>query len=111
LKKQGFRIVACNYSCPVGELDLVAVDGSCIVFVEVRSTEKPDLERPTASVDRDKQRRLTQVALHFLQRHRLLGRAARFDVVIVSWPDGRREPRIVHYPGAFESIGQFQMFS
>jgi len=111
LKKQGLRIVASNYSCPVGELDIVAVDGSCVVFVEVRSTESSNLERPTASVDWAKQRRLTQVALHFLRRHRLLGRCARFDVLIISWPEGKPEPRIVHYPHAFESIGKFQTFS
>jgi hypothetical protein len=41
----------------------------------------------------------------------LLGRAARFDVLAVSWPTGQREPRIVHYPHAFEAMGRFQMDS
>ena len=51
LKGQGYRIVAPNYACPLGELDLVAVDGTCVVFVEVRSTETVDEEKPAASVD------------------------------------------------------------
>jgi putative endonuclease len=111
LKRLGYRIVARNYVSPDGELDLVAVDGRSLVFVEVRSTETDDLERPAASVDPAKQRRLTQVALHFLQRHCLLGRAARFDVLAVSWPAGQRQPRLAHFPGAFESVGRFQMDS
>jgi putative endonuclease len=111
LRRLGYRILARNYVCPPGELDLVALDGGCIVFVEVRSTESGDPSRPAASVDAAKQRRLTDLALYFLQRHRLLGRAARFDVLAVSWPAGRREPVITHYRHAFEAVGRFQMFS
>src|SRR5262249_31046867 len=111
LKRQGYRIVARNYSCPQGELDVVAVDGRCVVFVEVRSTEAADPARPAASVDARKQARLTNLALHFLQQHRLLGHDARFDVLAISWPAGRREPVIAHYRQAFEATGRFQMYS
>jgi len=111
LKKLGYRIVARNYSCPLGELDLVARDGDCLVFVEVRSTEGPDVTVPAASVGPDKQRRLTRMALHYLQRHRQLDHAARFDVLAVSWPAGKAEPTIAHYPSAFEATDRFQFYS
>jgi putative endonuclease len=111
LRGQGFRIVERNYTCPLGEIDLVAVEGGCIVFVEVRSTGTDDPDRPAASVDETKQRRLTQLALHYLQKHGLLGQPARLDVLAISWPEGRREPRIVHYRQAFEAVGRFQTFS
>jgi putative endonuclease len=111
LKRHGYRILAHNVTCPHGELDLVALDGRTIVFVEVRSTEMEDVERPAASVNDVKQRRLTQLALHFLQQHRLLDRPARFDVLALSWPPHRREPAIVHYPHAFQAVGRFEMFS
>jgi len=111
LKRLGYRIVARNYSCPQGELDLIAVDRETVVFVEVRSTSGEDASRPAASVDLNKQRRLTDLALHFLQRHRLLHQSARFDVLAVCWPDGRREPAITHYRDAFPAIGRFQMYS
>ncbi len=111
LKRQGFRIVARNYTCPLGELDLVALDGRCLVFVEVRSTEAADLTKTAASVDEAKQRRLTNLALHFLRSKRLLGQAARFDVLTVSWPPGRLEPVINHHRAAFEASGRGQMFS
>jgi putative endonuclease len=111
LKKKGWRIVSRNYTCPLGELDLVAVAGNCVVFVEVRSTETRDASRPAESVNRSKQSRLTQLALHYLQEHRLLGRSARFDVLAVSWPPGQRTPAIAHVENAFEAVGRFQPFS
>jgi len=111
LKSLGYRILARNYVCPLGELDLVAVDQRCIVFVEVRSTEEEDMAKPAASVDAPKQTRLTNLALYFLQQHRLLTHPARFDVLAISWPAECTEPRITHYPHAFEAVGRFQMYS
>ena len=111
LRRQGFRILRRNYSCPQGEIDLIALDGRCVVFVEVRSTGGDDAERPAASVDLAKQTHLTRAALHFLQANRLLGQAARFDVLTLSWPEGQREPAITHYRQAFEAVGRWQMDS
>jgi putative endonuclease len=111
LRRQGWSLLRRNYTCPYGEIDIVALEGSCIVFVEVRSTGSGDEERPAASVDKLKQQRLTKLALHFLQQYRLLDRPARFDVLTVTWPASSRNPSIVHYRQAFEAVGRFQMYS
>jgi putative endonuclease len=111
LRRLGYRVVARNYTCAHGELDLVAVDGACVVFVEVRSTGTADTLRPAASVDDAKQRRLTNLALHFLQQHCLLNQSARFDVLAMSWPADRRDPVIEHHRDAFPAVGRFQMYS
>jgi putative endonuclease len=111
LKKQGYRILVRNYTCPLGELDVIALDGSCLVFVEVRSTGNETTAGPAASVNDAKQRRLTSLALHFLQTNRLLGRLARFDVITLSWPADQREPIIEHHRNAFEATGRLQMYS
>ncbi len=111
LRRQGFRILRRNYSCPHGELDLIALDGRTIVFVEVRSTGTDDADRPAASVDLTKQKRLTRLALHFLANNKLLGHAARFDVMTIVWPEGQREPTIMHYRQAFDAVGRWQMDS
>ncbi|MBV9124584.1 MAG: YraN family protein [Planctomycetes bacterium] len=111
LKRLGYRILARNYTCPVGELDLVALEGDCLVFVEVRSTGSEEVARPAASVDAVKQRRLTSLALYYLQKHGLLGRPARFDVLTMTWPAASRQPAITHYRHAFEAVGRFQMYS
>ncbi len=106
-----YRILRRNYRCAYGELDLIALDGHCVVFVEVRSTGTDDAERPALSVDDAKQRRLTKLTLYFLQKHGLLDYAARFDVLTVTWPAERREPRIDHYRLAFEAVGRYQTYS
>jgi putative endonuclease len=111
LKRLGYHIVARNYSCPLGELDLVAIDRGCIVFVEVRSTGNETMDRAAASVDDMKQKRLTNLAVYFLQSKKLLGQPARFDVLVVSWPAAQREPVIAHYVNAFEAVGRRQMFN
>src|SRR5438132_14308199 len=72
LRRLGYRILARNVNLPTGELDLVALDGRKLVFVEVRSTEGGATERPAASVDPIKQRKLTTAALAFLSKHHLL---------------------------------------
>jgi putative endonuclease len=111
LKQLGYRILARNYRCPQGEIDRVALDGTCLVFVEVRSTETGEAAEPAHSVGFAKQNRLTQLALQFAQRYRLLNHSARFDVLALSWPPGQKEPAIVHYRDAFPAVGRWQMYS
>ena len=111
LRRLGYRILTQNFCCPKGELDLVALDGDCVVFAEVRSTEGNDAQRPADSVDYEKQKRLTDLALFYLQLYRLLGHSARFDVLAVSWPPDHSQPEIVHHLSAFEPIGRFQMYT
>jgi putative endonuclease len=111
LKGLGYQILAENYRTAAGELDLVAQDRDIIVFVEVRSTEESDSNRAAASVDFVKQKRLTKLALQYLQEHKLLGKSARFDVLAISWPPGEDAPAVRHFRNAFEAVGRFQMFS
>jgi putative endonuclease len=111
LRGLGYRILARNVNLKVGEIDLVALDGRTLVFVEVRSTECGSIERPTLSIDGEKQRKLTSAAMAFLQQHHLLDHPSRFDVIAVSWPANQRKPHLVHFPNAFEPVGRFQMYN
>ncbi len=112
LRARGYRIVAVNEQDRRGEIDLLALDGRTLVVVEVRSTAGDDLDRAAASVDLAKQRRLTEAALRFLTRRRLLGRVAvRFDVLAVSWPPAAKSPTFHHIPHAFEAVGKFQFYN
>src|ERR1700722_18885912 len=89
LRRLGYRILARNFTCPLGELDLVALDGATVVFVEVRSTGAAETDRVAASVDAKKQKRLTRLALRYLQANKLLDVPSRFDVLAISWPPGQ----------------------
>lgn len=111
LRRKGHRIIAANIRERIGEIDLLTLDGKCMVIVEVRSTEGTDLERIAASVDLAKQRRLTNAALAFIKRHRLFNIQSRFDVVLISHPPEAKKPTVQHITNAFEAVGRFQMHS
>lgn len=111
LRKQGFRILTRGVYIRRGEIDLIAVDGRTIVFVEVKTRASLSAGMPFEAVDRAKQERLVRLAMVFLRRHDLLEHAARFDVVSVTWPPGQREPTIEHIRNAFESPWRGQMFA
>jgi putative endonuclease len=111
LQSLGYKILTRNFSCRLGELDIVARDGDTLVFVEVRSTQRDDTQRPALSVDPAKQKRLTRLALHYLQKHKLLNHAARFDVICIAWPAGQKTPTLDHFKNAFDAQGRFQMYS
>jgi putative endonuclease len=111
LRRQGYKILARRHRTPLGEIDLIARDGTCIVFVEVKTRRTESAGSPHEAVDRAKQAQLTRLALAFLKRYRLLEQSARFDVVSIVWEGSTSEPRIVHYKNAFEPPGRGQMFA
>ena len=111
LQRLGLRIVGRQVRLPSGELDLIALDGRTIVFVEVRTRSATEHGSPADTVDREKQRRLTKLALSYLKRRRLLDHPARFDVVAVVWPPDAAAPRTEHIPSAFTAIDHDGMFS
>ena len=107
LRRRGFRVLVRSYRTAQGEVDLICRDGDVVVFVEVKARKRG---HPAEAVDRQKQRRLTLAALHFLKRHGLLEARARFDVVAITWPEGGTPSRIEHLPNAFEAAGDGQLF-
>lgn len=111
LRRRGYKILARGDRSGHGELDLVALDDRTIVFVEVKTRESHDAGHPAEAVDREKQRRLTQLAVSFLKRYRLLERPARFDVIAITWPAGKRRPTIEHLKNAFEAVGKNAFYS
>ncbi len=110
LKKLGYTIVARGHRDHIGELDLVAVDGRTVVFIEVKTRTTHDAGHPADAVDDAKQQRITRLALAYMKRHDLLECAARFDVIAITWPD-RGRPTIEHFQNAFEATGVGGMFS
>ena len=101
LRARGYAIESVNVRYPVGELDLVARDGSTLCFVEVRSTSGDRWGGPLASVDPGKQRRLLRAAQWYLH-HRLEPAGTVFDVVGIDWA-ASGAPSIQLIQGAFEA--------
>jgi putative endonuclease len=107
LRRQGLRILQQGYRTDHGEIDLIALDGEVIVFVEVKARRQGE---PAEAVTPEKQRRLTLAALHFLKKHQLLEQRSRFDVVAIIWPEDKTPPQIEQIRDAFEAVGRGQMF-
>ena len=100
LRTNRYTIVARNYRCRAGEIDLIALDGEVLVFVEVRSRSGIGVGTPFESVDGRKQAQVARVARYFLAAHGWHDRDARFDVVGVRFD--REPPAVEHLRGAFE---------
>ncbi len=89
LKKQGYKILKCNYKTPFGEADIIAADGDEIVFVEVKTRIGDKFGTPREAVTKAKQQRYYKIAKCYWLK---IGEEpnARFDVVEV-YEDGRIE--------------------
>jgi putative endonuclease len=111
LRRQGCRILGRNVDDRLGEIDLLALDGQTIVVVEVRSSETKTFDELAATVNHEKQRRLTDATLRFLQKRKLWNVGVRFDVIALRWPAGASEPEVRHYRHAFQSVGKYQFHS
>ena len=103
LRSIGYRIVATRERIMRGDIDLVALDGRTVVFVEVRSRSSTAHGHPAETVGYHKQRRVAQLAAAYIRRHRLEDCSVRIDVVTVTFdgPEGR--PQVEHFQNAFES--------
>ena len=83
LRRLGYEILARRYRTRHGEIDIVAMDGEVLVFVEVKTRSSDRFGTPLAAVTPVKQRRLTRMALDYLARSHTTGVPCRFDVVSV----------------------------
>jgi putative endonuclease len=100
LRRKGYRIVTRNYLCRTGEIDIVALDGAMIVFVEVKTRASGDYESPESAVTPGKQERVIRAANLFLRQTHSTGRACRFDIVAITGQPGG-ELEIEHFVNAF----------
>jgi putative endonuclease len=66
---------------PFGEIDVIAKDGSFLVFVEIRTKRSDHYGSPQESITRGKQRRMIRAAQAYLKAKRLIDQSARFDVL------------------------------
>ena len=104
LEAAGWMILARNWRCRDGELDIVARDGVVLVFVEVKTRSSLAFGSPAEAVSPAKAARIRRLAGHWIAAERAEGRpefwsAIRFDVVSVV--GGRSRFEIAHLEGAF----------
>ena len=100
LRARGYAILDRRYRTRSGEIDIVARDGSTIVFVEVKTRESGRFGSPLEAITGWKRRKLSGLAIEYLSRRRLTDCPCRFDVVAVYEAEGRQTIEVVQ--GAFD---------
>lgn len=104
LRKKKYDLIAANYRCRFGEIDLIAENKKYLVFVEVKLRKNADFAQAMEFVDQRKQARIIRTASMFLSLHENLTKQPRFDVIEIYAPDGfnTKKPEIKHMEDAFQ---------
>ena len=83
LIKNGYKILTTNYSCRFGEIDIIAMDKECLVFIEVKTRTGSKYGHPENAVNYWKKKHLELTARNYIDYKRMGEYIARFDVVEV----------------------------
>lgn len=100
LEERGLTLLARNYRCRGGEIDLVCRDGKALVFVEVRLRRNAGFGGAGASITASKQRRLILAARHYLSAQGKHDCDCRFDCVLL---DGTSRENVEWIRDAFSA--------
>lgn len=101
LENNGLAVLARNWRCSEGELDIVATDREKVVICEVKTRSGDRFGSPFEAVTQGKRRKLRRLGLLWIAANPIKGfPALRFDVIGVLWPAGE-QPTVEHRPEAF----------
>ena len=105
LKQKGYKIVDRNYRCKYGEIDLIAYDKKCLVFIEVKTRSSLAFSYPSEAITGLKKRKIIQTSLNYIKEKGLKDVNCRFDVIsIVSSPQQLPGNELIDLiKGAFDS--------
>ena len=95
LRARGYSILARRYRCRYGEIDIIAEEGACVVFIEVKLRTTDLFGEAFEAIPRWKRRRIITVALEYLSRNDLLDRPVRFDVAAIDQRAGKLEVEMI----------------
>jgi putative endonuclease len=95
VKRLGYKCIARNYRCALGEIDLIAKDGDCLVFIEIKTRRGRSLDSIKEVIDRRKKRQLSKVALAYLKSNNDCDVKSRFDVVAISLNQGEEQIEVI----------------
>ena len=101
LRDRGYHVLECNFRARGGEVDLIALDGGTLVFVEVKLRRTLSRGAPIEAVTALKQARVARAAASYLAFCGRVFPRIRFDVISVMRTSTRTE--ITHFKAAFTS--------
>jgi len=103
LIQQGYKILDRNFRSHQGEIDIIARDKDCLVFVEVKSYTYKSLSPPIYAVRKSKRESIIHAARYFLYKNKLTDIPCRFDVIAI-YKNYYNETKIDHIRNAFGII-------
>ncbi len=81
LKKQGYKILERNHATRFGEIDVIAEEDGCLVFVEVKKRNTDQFGDALSAITKAKQQHMIKSALWYMKKHKCFNRHVRFDAV------------------------------
>lgn len=104
LKKSGYRILARNYKCPVGEIDIICSTDGVVAFVEVKTRADDSQADPENNIRSEKKRHIERSARFWIEQNGRPEAAYRFDAISIVIPEGG-DPVVRHIVDAFRASG------
>ena len=95
LKQNGYKIIARNYACKTGEIDIIAQKGGCLVFAEVKARSTQAFGGPVSAVTPAKQKKVANTAMCFIKEKKPKFESLMFDIIAIL--DGKAQ----HIQNAF----------
>jgi putative endonuclease len=95
IKRLGYKCIEKNYRCPLGEIDLIAKDGECLVFIEIKTRKGQSTGYAKEAVDQRKIRQISKVALAYMKYNNCCDTKSRFDVIAVNIMGDREEIEVI----------------
>jgi len=100
VKSIGYKCIEQNYRCKIGEIDLIARDGDCLVFIEIKTRKGSSIGYAKEAVNFKKRHQISRVAQYYMKDKDCCEAKARFDVIAININNGKKEVEIIK--NAFE---------
>ncbi len=91
LSELGYKILDRNFHSRFGEIDIIAKDSNCLVFVEVKARSNSSYGTPLEAITRSKLSKLIKTSQFFINQNKLGDIDYRFDAVEILFEDGRSQ--------------------
>jgi putative endonuclease len=95
IKRLGYKCIEKNYRCSLGEIDLIAKDGDCLVFIEIKTRKGRTLGYAKEAITPRKIRQISKVALAYMKSNNCCDVRSRFDVIAISITGNREEMEVI----------------
>lgn len=99
IKEKGYKILETNFSCKLGEIDIIAKKGDVLCFIEVKLRKTKEFGSPLEAIDIRKKGRIFKTAQYYCMKNKIGDVPMRFDAVGIDFSSGL--PVIEHVENAF----------